>query len=305
MSKVKHSLSVTHALNNLAEALMENEIIEGPVSIKTAPTEDLLIEMQEILNELKTRVVPETIPLSELPVGAKVRDSKTAYYGVPIVWLVADRGYYGDSLTTLLSERILTFKAFDAAEPDNPDRWRAEYGNNSYQVSNIGLWLNSDKQNWFTPLHAYDQAPTEDYVSSRPYANESGFMSNFSQEFKSQINDSVEGKIFLLSAGEVGFTEEKAMALFENEEFRKAKPTKECVLIDGEGDEHEADWWWLRTPNAGSSGGARIVNSSGALDYNIAYNGYGGARPALNLSSEIRVKSKPDENGIHEIVWGC
>lgn len=300
MASIKFSQVVSDILNNLAEVIAK----DYQVPLQNQHTEKLINDMQSILDELKSRVsFPSIKTLRDLPVGAKVVDKNTKYYGAPIVWLVADHDYYEHGLTTLVSERILTFKAFDAIEPNNPDEWRAKYGNNDYKVSNIAQWLNSYKEDWFTPLHAYDKAPTLGYVSSRPYENESGFLTNFSEEFIQNMNDSLVGKVFLLSAEEVGLAEGKRLELFENEEYRKAKPTKECVQIDDKGDENEPDWWWLRTPNSGNSYGARYVGSSGAIYGNFAWSGIRGARPALNLPSEIRVKAEPNENGIYEIVW--
>ncbi|MED1938916.1 DUF6273 domain-containing protein [Cytobacillus firmus] len=301
MASVKVSQEVTEVLNKLVEVVSKDR----EVSLQLQPTEKLLNDMQSILDELKGRVtVPATKALRDLPVGTKVVDKNTKYYGAPIIWQVADHGYYGQTLTTLLSERILTFKAFDAAEPNNPDEWRSDYGNNDYQVSNIGLWLNSYKDDWFIPLHEYDQAPTEDYVYSRPYADENGFLTNFSEDFIKHINDSVIGKVFLLSVEEVGLSDEgKSLAIFTDNNSRKAKPTPECVQIDDEGSADEPDWWWLRTPYAGISVSVRSVFTSGALGSDYASYGYLGVRPALNLPSEIRVKAEPDANGIYEIVW--
>lgn len=302
MVNLKFSQEVSEAVNQLVDVLANG--VEKPLPVQEASTEQLLTDMENILSELKARLLPNTIALHELPIGARIQDINTRYYGAPIVWLVGDHGYYGETLTTLVSERILTFKAFDAAEPNNPDRWRASYGNNDYKVSNIAQWLNSYEDDWFTPLHVYDQAPTSDYVSSRPYANESGFLTNFSEAFIQHIDDTVLGKVFLLSTEEVGLAEGKRLELFENEEYRKAKPTKECVQIDDKGDENEPDWWWLRTPNSGYLSSVRGVISSGAISSLSAWRGSRGARPALNLFSEIRVKAEPNENGVYEIVWG-
>ena len=44
--------------------------------------------------------------ISALPVKAKVRDTKTKYYGVPIGWVIGDKnhsGYPANSTTLVLS----------------------------------------------------------------------------------------------------------------------------------------------------------------------------------------------------------
>ena len=300
---------VKEVLSQLTDVLVKGHEEERVAALNNAPTEKLINDMQSILDELKSRVVvPVTKALHELPVGAKVRDVDSKYCGSSIVWLVADHNFYDESQTTLLSERILTFKPFDAAEPNNSDEWRSDYGNNDYSVSNIHQWLNSDEGDWFKPLHEHDQAPTEDYVSSRPYVSESGFLTNLSSALMDNILftnlGDIKAQVFLLSSAEVGLSNGSKLAFFKKDYiFRKAKPTKECVEIDHEGDENEPDWWWLRTPHAGNSYYARIVNSSGTLSNSSAYYGHFGVRPALNLSSEVRVKAEPDENGIYDIVF--
>ncbi|MFD1203566.1 DUF6273 domain-containing protein [Sporosarcina contaminans] len=306
MTTEKITPAVQKALAEIHTKIAEIYEKNWQVPLKEQPTEVLIGTMESIIFEIKLRMGNEkTQALHELPVGAKIRDKNTKYYGAPVVWLVADHGYYGPTQSMILAERILAFKAFDAREPNNPDERRADWGNNEYQVSNIGLWLNSYKDDWFTPLHEYDQAPTAEHVYGNPYADEKGFLANFSEEFIQQINDSVQGKVFLLSAGEVGLSDDgKPLAIFTDDDSRKAYPTPECTQNDNEGDPNEADWWWLRTPHAGHSSSARSVNTSGVISHSTAYVGISGVRPALNLPSEIRVTAEPDENGIYDIVWG-
>lgn len=55
------------------------------------------------------------------------------------------------------------------------------------------------------------------------------------------------------------------------------------------------DWEWTITPNAGYAYGVRSVNSDGSLDWDNAYNGYYGVRPALFVDSEICLSLKQNE----------
>lgn len=55
------------------------------------------------------------------------------------------------------------------------------------------------------------------------------------------------------------------------------------------------DWEWTITPNAGSAGGARIVDTGGSLDNDGAWDGHGGVRPALFVDSEICLSLEQDE----------
>ena len=54
-------------------------------------------------------------------------------------------------------------------------------------------------------------------------------------------------------------------------------------------------YWWLRTPNAGNSHGARNVLTDGTLSSYDAYGGYYGVRPAFRLESGIEIVLEEDE----------
>ena len=62
-------------------------------------------------------------------------------------------------------------------------------------------------------------------------------------------------------------------------------------------------YYYLRSPYASDSYHVRSVRSDGTLDGDIAYVGYSGVRPALNLSSSILVSDSPDSDGAYTIVW--
>ena len=55
------------------------------------------------------------------------------------------------------------------------------------------------------------------------------------------------------------------------------------------------DWEWTITPNAGDANDVRNVDSGGGLDWNDAYGGNYGVRPALFVDSEICLSLKQDE----------
>ena len=56
--------------------------------------------------------------LGSLPNGALVKDTGTLYYGKPIVWKIADKNHVGypSGSVTLITEKIITLKCFDATE---------------------------------------------------------------------------------------------------------------------------------------------------------------------------------------------
>lgn len=83
--------------------------------------------------------------LSSLSVGALIKDTGTLYNGKPIVWKIADKGHtgYPSGAVTLITERIISLKCFDAIESGNSDGNRRSYGNNRWTLSNVRQWLNS------------------------------------------------------------------------------------------------------------------------------------------------------------------
>lgn len=55
------------------------------------------------------------------------------------------------------------------------------------------------------------------------------------------------------------------------------------------------DWWWLVTPYAGNALSARLVITDGSLNYDYAYIGSGGVRPAFFAESGIILESDGGE----------
>ena len=272
--------------------------------------------------------------LSSLPVGAKVKDLNTKYYGKPIIFQIIDKNHagYPANSVTLITERIITFKAFDAKEPSNPNTNRHDWGNNRYAHSNIRQWLNKDTSPWYATQHSYDAPPNNSNVWSNynDYEAEAGFLSNFSAELKSKLllttltvakntvtdgggSETVQDKVFLLSETEVGLGNENGIAegtpfsFFSSDAARRAYPTAEAVsnseYQDSSLNANQPWHWWLRTPDAGFAHNARYVSSSGSLSFVNAYGGLCGVRPALNLPSDILVSDSPDTDGAYIIVW--
>lgn len=60
------------------------------------------------------------------------------------------------------------------------------------------------------------------------------------------------------------------------------------------------DWWWLSTAYSTAANGyehsARLVNSDGALDWDSAYGGGNGLRPACYLDSDLLISIEGDED---------
>ena len=275
-------------------------------------------------------------PIRNLPVGALVKDPTTKYYGSPIVWVVADKNHagYPANSVTLLSKYILTLKCWDAKEPSNSDSNRRAVGNNRYIHSNILQWLNSPAGagQWYQAQHAADAPPSSANVwdNYNPYDQQAGFLNAFTADAREAIlettltvvKSSTDGggsetftrKVFLLSRTEVGLGNESGiaegtrLALFTSENSsRLAYPTAAAVANSDYSSSSlavdKAWFWWLRTPYAESARRVRRVISDGSQDYNDAFNGAVGIRPACNLPSSILVSDTPDEDGAYIIQW--
>lgn len=276
-----------------------------------------------------------TKQIASLPIGAKIKDATTNYYSVPIIWQIADINHsgYPENSVTLISEKILTLKCFDGKEPGNSEANRKNYGNNRYNYANLRQWLNSDaiENKWYVEQHSADAPPILGNTNGyNPYDEQAGFLNAFSQSFKDAMLETkvivalntvtdggaveiVKGKVFLSSNSEVGLKEENNMmegvklALFSDNSSRVAKPTAQAVsnsTYTGSSLNVNTGWyWWLRTPYASNSYGARMVDSGGALSYNSAFSGHYGVRPLCNLKSTILVSDNIDADGCYTIVW--
>ncbi len=269
--------------------------------------------------------------ISNLPVGAKVKDNLSKYNGKPIIWTIADKNHtgYPANTVTLISDKILSIKPFDGKEAKNSNSDRKSYGNNNYKNSNLLQWLNSAASSWYSAKHGADAPPTSANVSYNPYDSEPGFMYNLSADFRDAIvttsvktarhsldgggSENVSSKIFLASTTEVGLANEAGiaegskLALFDGDASRKAYPTAEAVnksnYTSSSLNANSTWYWWLRTPNTSHSYYVRGVVSGGALGWGGAWCGDCGVRPLCNLPSEILVSNTTDSDGAYTIEW--
>ena len=267
--------------------------------------------------------------LSNLPVGAKVKDNLSKYNGKPIIWKIADKNHngYPSNSVTLITDKIISLKAFDGEESKNSNSDRRSYGNNYYKYSNLLQWLNSDKNSWYKAQHGADAPPTSGNTTYNPYDSEPGFLYNFSKNFKEVMletslktvrhsldgggSENVASKMFLASSTEVGLANEGGTAegskfpIFDGDSSRKAYLTQEAVNKSNYTSVNTSDshWWWLRTPYTSSSYNVRYVGGDGSLYWNVAYYGGSGVRPLCNLQSGILVSNDTDSDGAYTIEW--
>lgn len=271
--------------------------------------------------------------LSTLAVGALVKDTGTLYNGKPIVWKIADKGHDGfpSGSVTMITDKIISLKCFDAIEASNSDSNRRSYGNNRYIYSNLRQWLNSAKAAgaWYSAQHSADAAPTNANVWSNynEYDQEAGFLAGFSANFVAALlstsrtvgkasadgggTETCTDRIFLATCTEVGLTGDAVcgskLALFSDDASRVAYPTAECVSKSEYTDSNltttKGWYYWLADAYASNSYIVRGVNSSGALSNSHACSGSRGVRPLCNLSSSILVSDNPDSDGAYTIIW--
>lgn len=270
--------------------------------------------------------------ITNLPIGSKIKLGK---YQVEtetpqdLIWKIADKNHagYPANAITLITEKIIDLRGFDAKEPNNSNPSRQFYGNNRYRDSNIRQWLNKAGHPWFAKTHTADEPPTDAGTNGygTGYDDKAGFLSNFTDEeiaailnttltvAKNTVTDgggteTVVDKIFLASVTEVGLENETGgaegskLALFSDNASRIAAVTKQVENYSNYGKSGNY-YWWLRSPYSSESDGVRYVDSDGSRNSNNACSGNGGVRPLCNLSSEILVSNTTDTDGCYTIIW--
>ena len=251
--------------------------------------------------------------ISALPVKAKVKDTSTTYYGVPIIWEIGDKNHagYPANSVTLVAANILKLACFDAKESGNGDSSRRNYGNNRYSLSNLRQWLNKSGSPWYQAQHGADAAPTNANVwdGYNEYDDEAGFLTGFSAQMLAAIlnttltvakasvdgggSETVTDKVFLLSKAEVGLgaengvSEGSTLAMFSDNSSRQCRPTAQAVSnSEYKTSSLSASQYWyyyLRSPGASGSYSVRYVNSGGALSYYDAYIGDSGVLSLIHI----------------------
>lgn len=201
--------------------------------------------------------------LSDLPIGAKVKDNDTQYGGRPIIWLIADKDHQGypNNTVTLISERVLLDKRFDESTT-------------TYENSELRRWINDSD----------------------------GLLKDFSSDFKNAIVDTnintasgnVTDKMFLASRAEVGLEGDS-----EKEGYKFPIFTDNNSRIGKNFDNRNVGWW---TRTAFSSSSVYSVGSDGS-SYRNARDNEIGVRPLCNLKSRILVSENKDSDGAHGIIW--
>lgn len=249
--------------------------------------------------------------LSNLPVGAKIKFGKhqvNTETAQPIIWVVADKNHsgYPSNSVTLVAEKIIDLRAYDAPETD------ASSGNRNYALSNINQWLNSSASagNWYTATHAKDAPPN--------YSNRPGFLYNFTEYERlallpttltvptnADASAKTTTKVFLPSAweikgaGEVSdgssrlsyFTSNVAQCTLTSQAFTNTTSSKPT-------DVSKTFAYWTRSPLADYM---CVIDTDGSAKNTSAGNSKG-VRPIVNLSSTAKISNSTDSDGCYTLV---
>lgn len=271
--------------------------------------------------------------LGNLPVGAKVKIHHSVIGDIPCIIADQNHGGYPENSTTLITEKIILLRAFDAKEPNNSDDNRIIYGNNKYSVSNLDQWLNSTAAagQWYSARHSADKAPNNANVvgNCNEYDKDAGFLAGFDDAFVASLKDttlkvalntvtdggsyeSVVRKFFLPSRAELfgvaenGVMEGSLLSYFSanTNDIRKARVSAYAAAHSKYSVTAGERWYyWLRTPRSSNSYSVRSVFSEGTLNDNCAALGSYGVRPLCNLDSGISVSDTTDSDGCYALSF--
>lgn len=280
--------------------------------------------------------------LSALPIGSRVKfgkcqvDEETPQN---ITWTVVAKNHastpaYPNNSVTLHASEIVDLRCFDAAEPDNAGKpFSKRNGNNQYAVSNMANWLNSRAAagEWYTPGHDADAPPDAGtHVQYKTqHVSRPGFLHLFSKtEYAAILNttvrtakvnsdgggyEDISAKLFLPSAMEVGLGQENGVSegapweYYTSDASRIAYLTSQCydnTLSSSKPSNATTAWkWWIRTPKLSNVYHVHNIGADGTLGEEMACNGDGGIRPALNLSAMLEVSDDTDTDGCYTFIW--
>lgn len=269
--------------------------------------------------------------LSNLPIGAKVKFGKYSVNGETaqdIAWLVVAKNHsgYPTNSITLLTNQIIDLRCIDAMELSNPEYNSKTYGNPIYSLSNIDQWLNKDTYNWYVASHAYDRSPDSLSVAGDThYATRPGFLNAFSSIEKAAIlnttitsvryntiSDNVVEylirKVFLPSYAEIkgesikDIYEGERWAYFTSDDKELATVTEQAqtyTKLTGQDITGNRSYWSRSSRSPADS----MLLGQGGGNWTSPRQGAYGVRPALNLSSTIKVSDTTDSDGCYTVVW--
>ena len=264
--------------------------------------------------------------LSNLPIGAKIKFGKYSVNGETaqsIIWLVVAKNHsgYPTNAVTLLSEKVIDVRPFDARETGLPDGKAG--GNNNYSVSNIDQWLNKSTSPWYVAAHEKDTPPEpSDYMAEgSAYVNRPGFLNAFTEQERNKILSttilvrtynigltSIVRKVFLPSwkelSGDTAYGDEGTLWEYFTTGKRAAKYTSQFVtnnLISTAYDTYMDASYYLRTTRSNNASDVYAAAGTQSMSAHSASAAVG-IRPALNLSTTDMVSDTTDSDGCYTVI---
>ena len=241
------------------------------------------------------------------------------YNGEAIDWRVLRLSEDGKE-AVLVSSKVLSMKAFDAAESgkynwkDSTDYWSQGSeadtdltlqafvrGSNIWSTSNLRTWLNSSDE----AVTYTDGAPFSSAMSElkNGYQNEPGFLCGFTKEELSVIQETTHSTksnvlydadsvsttdlVYLLSLDELQWFDDAGISkLTQPTEAAVEQDASNWYLLDYNEFHVEECSWWLREPVSDSSSKCYLVGNGYTKDLlrqeNAGLEGFG-VRPALTV----------------------
>ena len=264
--------------------------------------------------------------LSNLPIGAKIKFGKYSVNGETaqsIIWLVVAKNHsgYPTNAVTLLSEKVIDVRPFDARETGLPDGKTG--GNNNYSVSNIDQWLNKSTSPWYVAAHEKDTPPEpSDYMAEgSAYVNRPGFLNAFTEQERNKILSttilvrtynigltSIARKVFLPSwkelSGDTAYGDEGTLWEYFATGGRATKYTSQFVtnkLISTSYDIYMDASYYLRTTRGNNASDVYAAAGTQSMSSHFASAAVG-IRPALNLSTTDMVSDTTDSDGCYTVI---
>ena len=256
--------------------------------------------------------------LSNIPIGAAIKFGKHqvgSETAESIVWVVAAKNHsgYPSNSVTLVAQKIIDFRAYDAAETG------ATWGNNNYALSNIHQWLNSSASagKWYTATHANDAPPNSSTTQNGTgYQDRAGFLYNFTigernlilpttltVQTGSNVSNKIIANVFLPSLWEilgVGNTSDGSSCFeyFLPQNGRCVATTQARTNTSSSKKPPDGTAWDYWTRSTLVSEPCKITNS-GDSEYEYANQGTCGVRPVLNLPATAKISDAPDASGCY------
>lgn len=236
--------------------------------------------------------IPAGQLLSSLASGTKVKLGK--WSNTDLQWKVA-RDTSDQSIRLVLeptSVSLLGNMQYDAAEPNNSDRYRKKYGNNRYIYSNIHQWLNATKaSNWYTAQHSADAAP--DYSSSP------GFLSGWSENHIAALDRATltTSRANVDGGGTETFVARVALISTTELGLQSNTGGGRLDIFNSDNDRVAGSYYLTRTPSPEDSSGVYLVTPTGGLGgvLGSAGNAYG-VRPLCIPVSTALVSLEMDDD---------